>query len=77
MNWKIVSLIAGLTLTASLAACSGNPAQTNQTSPTASPSADAMKKDGDAMKKDGDAMKKDGDAMKSGDAMKKDTPSKP
>jgi hypothetical protein len=47
-----------LTLTASLAACSGNPAQTNQAAPTASPSADAMK-NGDAMKKDGDAMKKD------------------
>ena len=79
MNYKTVGLIAGLILTASLAACSSKPASTNQVAP-ASPTAetttpgDAMS--GDAMKKDGDAMKKSGDAMSgdamSGDAMKKD-----
>ena len=86
MNYKTVGLIAGLILTASLAACSSKPASTNQVAP-ASPTAetttpgnamsgDAMKKDGDAMQKSGDAMSGDamsGDAMKKeGDAMKKD-----
>ena len=79
MNYKTVGLIAGLILTASLAACSSKPASTNQVAP-ASPTAetttpgnamsgDAMKKEGDAMQKSGDAMS--GDAM-SGDAMKKE-----
>ena len=76
MSSKILCLIAGLTLSASLTACSGNPASNNQIAPEASP---AMSKDkaGDAMSKDkaGDAMSKDkaGDAMskeKAGDAMK-------
>ncbi|MEH2283994.1 MAG: hypothetical protein V7K90_22160 [Nostoc sp.] len=77
MNWKTLSLIAGLILTTSLTACSSSPASNNQIAPEASP---AMSKDkaGDAMGKDAmgkDAMGKDkaGDAMskdKAGDAMK-------
>jgi hypothetical protein len=84
MNSKILCLIAGLALTASLTACSGTSGSNNQIAPEASP---AMSKDkaGDAMSKDkaGDAMSKDkaGDAMskdKAGDAMKKSpSPSKP
>lgn len=70
MNWKILCLIAGLSLTASLTACSSSPASNNQIAPEASP---AMSKDkaGDAMGKDAmgkDAMGKD----KAGDAMSKD-----
>ncbi|MEH2303631.1 MAG: hypothetical protein V7K49_03745, partial [Nostoc sp.] len=69
MNWKILCLIAGLSLTTSLTACSGTPATNNQIAPEASP---AMSKDkaGDAMGKDkaGDAMSKD----KAGGAMGKD-----
>ncbi|MEH2276782.1 MAG: hypothetical protein V7K40_18825, partial [Nostoc sp.] len=69
MNWKILCLIAGLSLTSSLTACSSTPATNNQIAPEASP---AMGKDkaGDAMGKDkaGDAMGKD----KAGDAMGKD-----
>ncbi|MBW4671489.1 MAG: hypothetical protein KME60_29715 [Cyanomargarita calcarea GSE-NOS-MK-12-04C] len=68
MNPKILCLIAGLTLSASLTACSGNPASNNQIAPEASPAmgGDAMGKDkaGDAM--GGGAMGKD----KAGDAMK-------
>jgi hypothetical protein len=80
MNWKVLCLIAGLTLTASLSACSNStPDSQNQVSPggasapaeTGTPGG-AVKNDkaGDAMKNDkaGDAMKKD----KAGDAMKKD-----
>ena len=82
MNWKTLSLIAGLILTTSLTACSSSPASNNQIAPEASP---AMSKDkgGDAMGKDAmgkDAMGKDkvGDVMgkdamgkdKAGDAMK-------
>lgn len=70
MNWKLITLAAGLILTTSLTACSTKPENsTNQVSPSpagdamSAPSGDAMKKDGDAMK-NGDAMKKDGDAMK-------------
>ncbi len=75
MNWKVLGLIACLTLSAGLNSCSGSDSTNNQVSP--SPSGDAMKKDkaGDAMGKPDDAMKKDkaGDAMgKPGDAMKKD-----
>jgi pentapeptide MXKDX repeat protein len=70
MNWKIACFAVGLILTASLTACSGKSATTNQTAPSP---ADAMQQ-GDAMKSDtmkqGDAMK-DG-AMKQGDAMKDD-----
>ncbi|MEH1768572.1 hypothetical protein [Nostoc sp.] len=77
MNWKILSLIAGLILTTSLTACSSSPASNNQISPNASP---AMSKDkaGDAMGKDAMGKDKAGDAMgkdamgkdKAGDAMK-------
>ena len=76
----MLCLIAGLTLTASLSACSNStPDSQNQVSPggasapaeTGTPGG-AVKNDkaGDAMKKDntGNAMKKD----KAGDAMKKD-----
>ncbi|MEH1852457.1 MAG: hypothetical protein V7L11_12400 [Nostoc sp.] len=79
MNWKILSLIAGLILTTSLTACSSSPASNNQISPNASP---AMSKDkaGDAMGKDAMGKDKAGDAMgkdamgkdKAGDAMGKD-----
>jgi pentapeptide MXKDX repeat protein len=80
MNWKILCLIAGLSLTISLTGCSSSPASNNQIAPEASP---AMSKDkaGDAMGKDAmgkDAMGKDAmgkDAMgkhKAGDAMSKD-----
>jgi ABC-type uncharacterized transport system auxiliary subunit len=66
MNSKILCLIAGLALTASLSACSGTKATNNQISPETSP---AMSKD-----KAGDAMGKD----KAGDAMKQSpSPSKP
>ncbi|MEG3897893.1 MULTISPECIES: hypothetical protein [unclassified Microcoleus] len=78
MNRKVLYLIVGLTLTASLYACSETPSSTNQAAPNASP--DAMKspdgmKSPDAMKSPGamkspDAMKSPG-AMKSPDAMKK------
>ncbi|MBD0361745.1 MAG: hypothetical protein ICV55_03010 [Coleofasciculus sp. C3-bin4] len=80
MNWKVLCLIAGLTLTASLSACSNStPDSQNQVAPggASAPAetgttGDAVKNDkaGDAMKNDkaGDAMKKD----KAGDAMKKD-----
>ncbi len=60
MNWKILCLIAGLSLTTSLTACSSSPASNNQVAPEASP---AMSKD-----KAGDAMSKD----KAGGAMGKD-----
>jgi hypothetical protein len=58
VNWKILAIVAGLTLSASLTACSPTPS-----APDATKQGDAMK--GDAMKGDGkgDAMK--GDAMKS------------
>ncbi len=83
MNSKILCLIAGLTLSASLTACSSNPASNNQVAPDAANTSttqpgDAMSKDkaGDAMSKDhaGDAMSKDhpGGAMKQSPA-----PSKP
>jgi pentapeptide MXKDX repeat protein len=66
LNWKILAIVAGLTLSASLTACAPTPS-----APDATKQGDAMKSDGkgDAMK--GDAMKGDGkgDAMK-GDAMK-------
>lgn len=40
MNWKTLYLIAGLTLTASLAACSNTPpASTNQAIPSSFPAA--------------------------------------
>ncbi|MBN3898282.1 MAG: hypothetical protein HWQ41_24305 [Nostoc sp. NOS(2021)] len=83
MNWKTLSLIAGLILTTSLTACSSTPETNNQIAPEASP---GMSKDkaGDAMSKDkaGDAMSKDkaGDAMskdKAGDAMKSPASSSP
>ncbi len=65
MNWKVSCLIACLSLSTSLVACSSAPESTNPSpSPDASAPGEAMK--GDAMK--GDAMK--GGAMK-GDAMKK------
>ncbi|WP_375475626.1 hypothetical protein [uncultured Nostoc sp.] len=72
MNWKTLSLIAGLILTTSLTACSSSPASKNQIAPEASP---AMSKDkaGDAMGKDkaGGAMGKDAMGKdKAGDAMK-------
>ncbi|MEH2263339.1 hypothetical protein [Nostoc sp.] len=75
MNWKIICLIAGLSLTASLTACSSSPASNNQIAPEASP---AMSKDkaGDAMGKDAmgkDAMGKDAMSKdKAGGAMGKD-----
>ncbi|MEH1848440.1 MAG: hypothetical protein V7L25_26535 [Nostoc sp.] len=74
MNWKTLSLIAGLILTTSLTACSSTPATNNQVAPEASP---AMSKDkaGDTMGKDkaGDAMGKDAMGKdKAGDAMSKD-----
>ncbi|GEM_PF-5311100 len=57
MNWKALSLIAALSLTATLAAC-GKPAE------TAAP--DAMSPAGDAMSPAGDAMKSPaGDVMAS------------
>jgi len=59
MNWKVSCLIACLSLSTSLVACSSTPESSNTSpSPDASISGDAMKKDasGDAMK--GDAMKK-------------------
>lgn len=68
MNWKALSLIAALSLTATLAAC-GKPAE------TAAP--DAMSPAGDAMSSPaGDAMSPAGDAMKSpaGDAMASPSP---
>lgn len=67
MNWKALSLIAALSLTATLAAC-GKPAE------TAAP--DAMSPAGDAMSSPaGDAMSSP-DAMKSpaGDAMAAPSP---
>ncbi|MCL1465369.1 hypothetical protein [Argonema galeatum] len=78
MNWKMLSLAAGLVLATSLTACSNKSATENQVSPTAVPAsnskpADAMKKD-DATKP-ADAMKKD-DATKPADAMKKDDATK-
>ena len=75
MNWKVLCLIASLTLTAGLTSCSGTDTSNTQVSPAADSSpgsamkGDAMKNDGNAMK--GDAMKNDGNAMK-GDAMKND-----
>ena len=74
MNWKTLSLIAGLILTTSLTACSSNPASNNQIAPEATP---AMSKDkaGDAMGKDAMGKDKAGDAMskdKAGGAMGKD-----
>jgi hypothetical protein len=80
MNWKVLCLIAGLTLTASLSACSNStPDSQNQVAPGGASAPAETGTTGDAMKKDntGDAMKKDntGDAMKkdnTGDAMKKD-----
>jgi pentapeptide MXKDX repeat protein len=75
MNWKILCLIAGLSLTISLTGCSSSPASNNQIAPEASP---AMSKDkaGDAMGKDAmgkDAMGKDAMGKhKAGDAMSKD-----
>ncbi|MEH1785507.1 hypothetical protein [Nostoc sp.] len=70
MNWKTLSLIAGLILTTSLTACSSSPASNNQIAPEASP---AMSKDkaGDAMGKDAMGKDKAGDAMGK-DAMGKD-----
>ncbi|MBW4551492.1 MAG: hypothetical protein KME35_10330 [Aphanocapsa sp. GSE-SYN-MK-11-07L] len=56
MNWKIACFAVGLIVTASLTACSGQSATTNQAAPSP---ADAMQQGG-AMK--GDAMKDD--AMK-------------
>ena len=70
MNWKTLSLIAGLILTTSLTACSSSPASNNQIAPEASP---AMSKDkaGDAMGKDAMGKDKAGGAMGK-DAMGKD-----
>ncbi|MHC5599954.1 MAG: hypothetical protein ACYTXC_29175 [Nostoc sp.] len=68
MNWKTLSLIAGLILTTSLTACSSSPASNNQIAPEASPAMgkDAMGKDkaGGAMGKDAMGKDKAGDAMK-------------
>jgi hypothetical protein len=85
MNWKTLSLIAALSLTITLGACSSNPATNNQAVPDTSPAASKDKAGGamagDKMSKDkaGDAMA--GDKMskdKAGDAMKKSpSPSKP
>lgn len=58
MNWKTLCLIAGITLTASLTACSSNPTSTNQVAPSVSPATDTNKPR-DAMKQEGDAMKQD------------------
>jgi len=79
MNWKALCLIAGLSLTTSLTACSSSPASNNQVVPDASP---AMSKDkaGDAMSNDKMGIDKAGDAMsndkmgkdKAGDAMSND-----
>ena len=57
MNSKILCLIAGLTLSASLTACSSNPASNNQVAPDAGVSSTTQP--GDAMSKDhpGGAMK--------------------
>jgi hypothetical protein len=75
MNWKTLCLIAGLTLTANLAACSSKERSTNQVTPSVSPATDTNKPS-DAMQ-EGGAMKQ-GDAMKQeGDAMKQDTTTKP
>ena len=81
MNWKVLALIASVTLSAGLNSCSNPASTTNEISPSNAPAAstdkpgDAMSKPGDAMSKDksGDAMSKPGDAMsKPGDAMSKD-----
>ena len=92
MNWKVLVLIASLTLSAGLNSCSSPASSNNQVTPNSNPDAsDAMRKDksgdamsqpGDAMSKDksGDSMNKPGDAMskdKSGDAMKKESTTKP
>jgi len=73
---KMIGLMTSLTLIASLAACSSNAKTDQQASPSTSPNvpaASTTQSEGDAMK--GDAMK--GDAMHKGDAMKKDTTTKP
>ena len=62
MNWKVLCLIAGLTLTASLSACSNStPDSQNQVSPGGASAPAETGTPGGAMKKDntGDAMKKD------------------
>lgn len=69
MNWKTLYLIAGLTLTASLAACSSNPTSTNQVAPSVSPATDTNKPS--------DAMQEGGAMKQEGDAMKQDTTTKP
>jgi hypothetical protein len=71
MNWKVLCLIAGLTLTASLSACSNStPDSQNQVAPGGASAPAETGTTGDAVKNDkaGDAMKKDN----TGDAMKKD-----
>jgi len=76
MNWKVLVLIASLTLSAGLNSCSSPASSNNQVNPNSNPAAsDAMSKDksGDAMSQPGDAMSKD----KSGDAMKKESTTKP
>jgi hypothetical protein len=52
MNWKTLCLIAGITLTVSLTACSNNPASTNQVAPSVSPATDTNKPS-DAMQEGG------------------------
>ena len=79
MNWKVLCLIAGLTLSASLSACSAPPSSENQANPSVSPAAESGTS-GDATKSDTtkDATKSDTtkDATKSDttkDATKSDT----
>jgi hypothetical protein len=82
MNWKVVCLIAGLTLTAGLTSCSGTDARNNQVSPSTAPTTGTtetnssgeamMQKDDAMMKTDGQAMMKKGEAM-----MKEPTTTKP
>ena len=71
MNWKVLCLIAGLTLTASVSACSNStPDSQNQVSPGGASAPAETGTSGGATKNDkaGDAMKKDN----TGDAMKKE-----
>ncbi len=81
MNWKLLLVIAGLTLTTSLTACSkkDDAAAPDTKAPETSAPADAMKNTGDAVKdgagKATDAVK--GAAGAAGDAMKPAAGTKP
>ncbi|HEY9711398.1 MAG TPA: hypothetical protein V6D48_24540, partial [Oculatellaceae cyanobacterium] len=70
MNWKVLCLIAGLTLSASLSACSAPPSGENQANPSVSPAAESGTS-GDATKSDTTKDATKSDTTK--DATKSDT----